>query len=248
MERLAQPQVDESTLMYRNPLGVKGGKNKILLGAGMAALAALLVAVGVFYIVNANVPLGVVLLCVAGVYAALCAVNVYRGVKMLARPYAVLIDASHLILREKESYLHLPLVEMRRLTIDCEGIDAYLNVNPDGSYDVLIKGENLFYTVNGVQSCITSRNMRKIAFILNSIALNAEVRVNWGQRFDELLSSAQVQAEGLTEGLNRELDKSAQANAAKTAEKVADDAKERNSGADTDSSSAAKDADGDAEE
>lgn len=211
MLKTVQPKVDESTLMYRNPLGVKGGKNKIALGIGMAVIAVMLVFVGVYFMRNANVPLGVVLTAVACVYVGLCGYNVYTGIKLIQRPFAVIIDAQNLILREKDGYLHLPLKEMRRLTIDCEGIDAYLNVNPDGNYDVLIKGDNMFYTTGGVQSALTSRNMRKIAFILNSIALNAESDVNWGSRFDELLYSDHVQTAGISEGLNKALDDSAKA-------------------------------------
>ncbi len=200
--------VDESTLMYRNPLGVKAGRNKIITGVVMSLIAAALVGVGVWFMIDGDVPLGSILIVATAAYAANCGMQIAGGIKLMKRPYAVIIDGKNLILREKTDCLHLPLTLMRRLTIYCEGIEAQLVVNQNGKYDITVKGETMYYAVDGEQkNFITSRNMRKVAFILNGIALGKEPDTNWGARYDELMLSPHVEAEGAAAGLNKELDK-----------------------------------------
>ncbi len=209
--RLQKPEVNESTLMYRNPLGRKGGRNKIIVGVAMFAIAVALVAVGLIYMtaIEGGLGLAIVLMIGAALYIASGVFAVVEGENLRHRPYAVIIDGDNLILREKHAYIHLPLALMRRLTIDCHGIDAYLSVNQEGAYDILIKGDVLYYTVDGVQTALTSRNMRKIAFILNGLALGTEKDVNWGERYDALMQSEHVEKEGAASGINRALDHSA---------------------------------------
>lgn len=209
--RLQKPEVNENTLMYRNPLGKKGGRNKIIIGVGMFAIAAALLAVGLIYMtaIEGGVGLAVILFIGAVLYVASGVFSVYEGINLRHRPYAVIIDGDNLILREKHVYLHLPLSLMRRLTVDCHGIDACLAVNAEGEYDILIKGDVLYYTVDGAQTPLSSRNMRKIAFILNGLALGTEKDVNWGRRYDELMQSEHVEKEGAASGMNKALDYSA---------------------------------------
>lgn len=204
------PKVNESTLMYRNPLGEKGGRNQIIVGCAMFVLVAALIVAGCVYVrTDGGMGLGIVLFIGAALYVASGILNIIAGVGLLKRPYAVIIDGDNLILREKHSYIHLPLSLMRRLTIDCRGIDAYLSVNAEGSYDVLIKSDVMYYTVDGKQTALASRNMRKIAFILNGIALGTEKGVNWGERYDALMRSEHVEQEGAASGINKALDYSA---------------------------------------
>ena len=204
------PKVNEATLMYRNPLGEKGGRRMLTVGGVMFALVILLTVFGCIYVrTEGGVGLGVVLFIGAALYIAAGVLQIVGGVGLMKRPYAVIIDGDNLILREKHSYIHLPLEQMRRLNIDCHGIDAYLSVNSSGSYDVVIKGDVMYYTVDGVQTALSSRNMRKIAFILNGIALGTEKDVNWGKRYDELMQSEHVEKEGAVSGINKVLDTSA---------------------------------------
>lgn len=204
--RAVKPSLNEQAVNYKNPTGVKRGRNRIILSVGCVCIAGLLVGTGVYYTLSQNLALGIVLFCCAAVYVFGCVVYVIDAARLLKRPYAVLIDDRYLILREKNDYLHLPLNMMRRLTIDCEGIEAQLVVNANGGYDVLIKGDTLYYTVEKEQNTIGSKYMRKIAFILNCLAIASDDKINYGERYDELLASEHVEAEGAAAGLNKELD------------------------------------------
>lgn len=204
--RADKPEVDESTVMYRNPLGDKAGKHKIIVGVVMSVIAAALVAVGIYYITAGDVSLGIILIVATAAYGWNCVMQIRGGIRLLKQPYSIIIDKQNLIVREKKQYVHLPLSRMHRLTIDCEGIEAQLSVKKEGNYDIVIKGSNLYYKVDGVQNSATSQNMRKVAFILNSVALGKEKDTDWGARYDELLASEHVEQEGAAAGLNKELD------------------------------------------
>lgn len=216
--RSERPTVNEQTVMYRNPLGKKDGRNKMIYGAVTAVIAAALCGVGVFYILHDGLSLGILLQVAAAAYIALSVVYFVNGARLSVRPYAVIVDSDNLIIREKSDYLHLPLKKMRRLTIDCEGIEAYLSVAADGEYDVLIKGDTLYYTVDGLQSSICSRYMRKIAFVLNGIAIGGESGVNWGEKFDDAILSEHTSDHGAEFGLNKALDESLPQSGEKTEE------------------------------
>ncbi len=218
--RAEKPSPNEAAVNYKNPTGVKRGRNRIILSAVCVVIAGLLVGAGIYYTLSGNLGLGIVLFCCAAVYVFGCGVYAADGLKLLKRPYAVLIDDKYLILREKNDYLHLPLNLMRRLTIDCEGIEAQLVVNAEGKYDVLIKADTMYYTVDGVQNTIGSKNMRKIAFILNCLALAPNNIENYGDRYDELLSSEHVEVEGVAAGLNKELDELCRRSQSETSDDV----------------------------
>ena len=205
IETLPEPKINRDTLMYRNPLGITAGKNKFVYGAVFFAVAVALTVFGVYYLSAANnVELGILLVVGAIIYLAYCGKFVFDGIGLLKRPFAVIIDGDNLILRRKHGYLHLPLGLMRRLTVDCEGVETCRSINLEGEFDVLIKGDNLYFSIGGEQENVVSRNMQKVAFVLSGIALGLD-GINWGERYDELLLSEEAHHVGAAAVLSNAL-------------------------------------------